>query len=972
MKVITSIFSIVIAIFILPTNLALDDDFDILILNSFNKNKIQEKVSYDEIRKNGPTMECIPQKDANRCYEISNSNKTEIAFKENKKNKEKFKSKDPIIKTYDHKSNIYSKEEEELNNPNIKHKEFRINLKKDSDKVTLDILLSYDDKDLTKEPKRNKKSSSNSTQFELNHNLNKNDLIKNLSEKLKNPGYSNENAKFYDFYSLGKSIRTIYGNTSEFELTLSDLKDLINEGFFSKKLLYSLWNHVFNNKYYHILPKIQQFKNKSILEEIDKNLASINSTMTKGKKTNKYNSKTTENKGKYNKNEKATPSDKILSLDNSNFDFFFKAFNNPESYYNPKLQINEFINQINNFTITNIEDVKDNRKKKSKKQKILNQSNMTNFKDLDLTETSKIFSVSEDMLIEQILYSANLAEDSSNDEIDYELEDIYHRAYKVEKLNSLNLEASKKVYYEIYILGIFPFKQGLILIVACVFFWMLYKLIKMLNLKDLNHLILNVMIIFFTLIISLKFYNWQFYISSSVIFFICSYSFKNVILRIVALILDTNKSDAIFTSNPESIGCFTFNFSVLSILLTTNYLICFYYLQYILNYMLFYGLCFRILDLLATYIEKSYSEVEIYLIYPLQSILYTTFGVVNFIAINFFSQINKYKEVNFTVNSLYLVSDVASYIGISYFFSFLVYQNIDYFNKDTSDKKSRDELEVSNDEIDENDYSICHERPNLKYFSFEEDSLWLILLVILLLIEFFYVCFENYIGFIISIELFRVFFKVIIKIFHHEYCRIIISLHFLICLLNLVIITNSNDNYLIQLIQTSNYSAKEISNIMKIVLKLIVILYIVIIFIQNYQYLYLFEKTKDEEYSEEAQFTNKDEPNIRKECNISINISSKKLDISKEIHTYLKGNNQTLSDKLSSILKEKEEENIKFEYGRFILYLIDFTLNYLILLVIMYTMAFVEKNYFIKIFYDFLYFIFLLRVRFKLLFSSLA
>jgi hypothetical protein len=564
-------------------------------------------------------------------------------------------------------------------------------------------------------------------------------------------------------------------------------------------------------------------------------------------------------------------------------------------------------------------------------------------------------------------------------------------SYKFKKHNSKIISESNISQNEIFLFYFVPLKNTIVLVITCSFFWIIYNIQQMFLRKGKNGLILHLACLSFSFSTAYILYEWHYYISSSIIFSQGGISLKHFVDAVLISIFKCHKDDLDVSIEPKNINQFLLKSIVIMVSFSIITFLIFYYHNYSISYIGFYGCLLKIISFITNYVQYDFADI----LKPSKDICYFVIGFINFLVCNLHRNLKKFNSIEENSDSFYIISEVFTFITVTTIFSYVKYQSLDlgcadeiYSDEDNKDRyKKLDEL---NNLINFDDNSAAEINKQLRPITFD-DILWLIVFIIGFTIYSISLCFSNYLGFCFCMHFFKHMFKLCGTIFKIKHIRIILSLFFILHIIFFTVLTFRDDYKLLNLfgiksnktinnfgtvldLKTlsnsyyslnpdlkdlifpfSDYSSREfklnsqflnkeeensisLSYSFKIFLKILSLFYIIFISIINYEYIYLFTD-KNIEYSE---------------CDIDF-----ASDLIKKVEYVETKKKKKIKSIEFQVIKD---DKAKFSFKNFIYINIEFILNYFILIIIVFNLKEIESNLIVKIFYDFLQIIFLLRV----------
>lgn len=478
----------------------------------------------------------------------------------------------------------------------------------------------------------------------------------------------------------------------------------------------------------------------------------------------------------------------------------------------------------------------------------------------------------------------------------------------------------------------FSIKSILVFVKSVIVFLWLYKFhrIKMTAGKRKNKL--NSFFIASTLTYCYLLYFWEYYVSCSIFFlFFCltlRYCVESVFIQCFGL--EANDIDISKESPSEKLFFCKLMILVICILIISA--LVYFVFPHFITYILFYGLIIKLLNFVIEYIQPFFSDK----VQPINDLIYFLFGFSNCLLTNFH---RNYKSNPFEqkIDSYYIASDLFTFVTISNLLSYIKIQSLDlksitivYETEEEKDEK----LKRINNAIDGENRPAIDINKNLKDFT-TNDILWFLVFMIGAILYFININSCNYLGFCLAMNFQKNIFRLFGGIFKTKATRIAKSLFLYYHLLSITVATCKSDHQLIGVLDLD----ESWSDILKFLVKFVGLIYTIYIIVTNYEYIYLF----DDQIKQAEENSCHSEVDYKK-FEITSNEVGKRKKKLRTIEIYLSGN-QT-----------------KFRYMNILYVTLEFTLNYIMISLIIYLTYNHEYFLIIKITYDFFLLIFLIRV----------
>lgn len=478
----------------------------------------------------------------------------------------------------------------------------------------------------------------------------------------------------------------------------------------------------------------------------------------------------------------------------------------------------------------------------------------------------------------------------------------------------------------------FSIKSILIFVKSVIVFLWLYKFhrIKMAAGKRKNKL--NSFFIVSTLTYCYLLYSWEYFVSCSIFFlFFCltlRYSVESVFIQCFGL--EANDIDIGKESQTEKLFFCKLMIMIACILIIS--ILIYFVFPHFITYILFYGLIIKLLNFIIEYIQPFFSDK----VQPINDLLYFLFGFSNCLLTNIHRnyKCNPFEQ---KVDSFYIASDLFTFVTISNLLSYIKIQSLDlksitivYETEEEKDEK----LKKINNAIDGENRPAIDINKNLKDFTLN-DILWLLVFMVGAILYFVNINSSNYVGLCLAMNFQKNIFRLFGGIFKTKATRIAKSLFLFFHLLSITISTSKSDHQLLSVLELDDTW----SEILKFLVKFIGLVYTIYIIVTNYEYIYLFDdqikQAEDNSCHSEVDY---------KKFEITSNEVGKRKKKLRTIEIYLSGNQN------------------KFRYLNILYVSIEFTLNYILISLIIYLIYNHERFLIIKITYDFFLLIFLIRV----------
>lgn len=508
---------------------------------------------------------------------------------------------------------------------------------------------------------------------------------------------------------------------------------------------------------------------------------------------------------------------------------------------------------------------------------------------------------------------------------------------KTDRLKYIFGKSQNELDTEYYLFNCIPLKAIGFILLTCVGLLFMHK-IQINFLK--NSFILTFFLLLLTYYIVEYLYLWKYYLSSSIMFIQLGFSFK-YFTDSIFYSLGFNKEDydiLMNISKTRSLIQFILKSIVLFLITFGVGFFCFKF-PYFLNYILFYICFIQLVYLISFYLQYEVSSI----FQPLKHFMLILVGILNFIFTKFHKKINKfhfsYSNTNTLsnekVDSFYLVSEIFSFICISYFYDYL-------FTQANSISHLFNEKNFENEEMNLKISSIVKNyKEQQKCFTLD-DSLWIIVFICVLGFGWLGLFNNNYLNFYFSLHLMKMVLKVFGRLFKVKILRIINCILIFLLVLENQIISSKNDSNLFELL---GFTFSTPMNLIKFICKVIGVFYVFIYVFVHYEFIYVNEKKNEMDDEDE----NRGDPqNLFKKVEITASFDKKKKKKIKSIEIQL-----------------LKEDKPKINLMNLLYVHIDFFLNFCIICLIYYLIKEVEKNYFIIFLYGLIISIMMIRVNIK-------
>lgn len=592
---------------------------------------------------------------------------------------------------------------------------------------------------------------------------------------------------------------------------------------------------------------------------------------------------------------------------------------------------------------------------------------------------------------------------SSDFDFSYETVNKNNKQSSSSSTNRILKDFEIKEQNEIYFMYVLPLKNTIIFVVSCSCFWILYNIQQVFMKKGKNVLAFNLIVLIFTIIVSFVLYDWKYYLSSSILFMKFSLCLKNTTDNLMILVLKVCKEDIDIATEPKSLYQF---FLKGIVFLTTSSIMTFLifnYLNYFINYFIFYGMLLKILNFITAFIQHDFPDA----LQPGKDFCFFIIGLLNFLISNLHRNLRRFKPVELESDSFYLISEAFTFITITTLFCYIKIQSLDLLNYEEIASDEEDEEKIKkynniNNIIDIENKPAIEVNKSLKHFT-KEDCLWFLVILLGLIMNSICIYYSNYLGFCFLMHFWKHKIKLFGSLFKTRYTRILISLFFIIHIFGFTIITFRNDERMLSIFglenniyydnissintigenvgtehfynyikyYNSNYNlikllnkfdiledefefdendfSEELKNsaqpfyynfneVIKLIVKLVGLFYIIYISVVNYEYIYLFNEKTAEIENFETEINN----NLLNKLEYT-NTDNRKKKKLKQIEF--------------QIIRES-----KFNMTNFLYINYEFLINYILIVIIMFMQVEIETNLLVKITYDFIQVLFLLRV----------
>lgn len=500
---------------------------------------------------------------------------------------------------------------------------------------------------------------------------------------------------------------------------------------------------------------------------------------------------------------------------------------------------------------------------------------------------------------------------------------------------------------EIYLIGFFPLKSIVIFIITMTGFWVLYNVhqyMSKMNINSYSFYFINIAVSYF---LAFCLYQWTYYLSSSLIFMNLTFTIKNLTEYFLLNNFRISKDDLDLNQDTKT----NIQLAVkMALIIISGGIVCLMIMLqfgYSLNYIIFYIIILKFITTISSYLKNEVASCFI----PCKNFILLCAGLLNYLLTNYHKKLVRYSYLNQQVDSFYIISEIFSFLAISNLYTFLMYQCFNIMQNPTP-KQSSDEV-IEEEELEEqsenNDSNpnpnktvhgnkIClSQRLNkdMKFFT-TDDVLWILVIGLAAFMFYSSLCFTNYFSFYLTLHFIKLIMHIFCSLFKVQFTRIILSLYFLNHILANSIISFRSDTELFKLL---GIESNQIIDIVKFSARLIGIIYLILDLVINYEYLYLFNERA-------AELDESENEEILRKVEISTSVEKEKRKKKKiktiEIHL-VRGEGQKLSFRNLFYINT------------------EFFLNYMIIISLIFLTKNIEKNFFIKVMYDFILFIFYLR-----------
>ena len=357
--------------------------------------------------------------------------------------------------------------------------------------------------------------------------------------------------------------------------------------------------------------------------------------------------------------------------------------------------------------------------------------------------------------------------------------------YKTDRLKVLKNNLQEDT--EFYLFSFIPLKSIGVLIISLFIFLFIYNLqIYFLNsrLASFNY---NFVCLFLVYYLCSLLYKWKFYYSSCILFFQIIFTSKNL-LDAFFILLGYEKVyiDIVERTVPTvSLEFFVIKAFILIIILIISHLLIFKQFNFFINYIYFYIAMAQFIYLVCKFLEKNVCEV----FQPFKKLVLFFFGLLNFLLTKFHRLIIRFPPINdYNKNdTFYIISDIFSFICISYICEFLFAQinNISHLFCE-----KRDEF---NEEITLKIQTILKEKKDHSKNFQLNDFLWFIVFFLGFLLISVGLYYNNFITYYFSLYFLEMIMKVYGKVYKVKILRISYCILFQFIVISNQIMYTKND-----------------------------------------------------------------------------------------------------------------------------------------------------------------------------------
>ncbi len=365
--------------------------------------------------------------------------------------------------------------------------------------------------------------------------------------------------------------------------------------------------------------------------------------------------------------------------------------------------------------------------------------------------------------------------------------------YKTDRLKVLKKNVNEDTEY--YLIGFIPLKS-IATFLLCVFIFLMFYNFHLYflnsNIASLNYNLACLIVVYFMCSIL---YKWKFFYSSSILFLQIIYCIKNI-LDAFFLLLGYEKVyiDIVERNVPTtSVEYFSIKAVILSTILIICHILLFKQFNFFMNYIYFYIAMAQFIYLFCKFFEKRVCQV----FQPFKKIVLFIFGFLNFFFTKFHRYIVRFPPIgdHNKNDTFYIISDIFSFVCISYLCEFLFAQT-NNFSHLFCEKKD----EMSEETTQKIQTILKEKKDHSKNFSFQ-DFPWLIVFFFGFLFLSVGLYFSNLITFYFSIYFFEMIMKVYGRIYKVKVLRITYILLFIFLLIANQIMYTKNDNILYEVIK---------------------------------------------------------------------------------------------------------------------------------------------------------------------------
>lgn len=482
---------------------------------------------------------------------------------------------------------------------------------------------------------------------------------------------------------------------------------------------------------------------------------------------------------------------------------------------------------------------------------------------------------------------------------------------------------------EYYLFNILPLKAIGLSLLTILIFLITHNIQIYILKKDKTSFVFNLISITISLYITESLFLWKYFFSSSLMFIQFCLGIKYLIDSCLCH-LGFNKEDLdIFISITKTKTLLQFTLKLIVFIIITGVIgvLSFNKFPFLLNYGLFYICLIQLTYLISFYLQ--YEAASIF--QPLKHFVLVTIGVLNFFFTKFHKRMNRFPTYYTKADSFYLVSDIFSFICISFIYDYLFTQanNISHLFYDksynTTDLNNEIAAIVKNYKEQQKDFSI-------------DDSLWILTFLLGLFGSGVGLLTSNYLTFYFSFHYFKLIFKVFGRLFKVRVIRVFYCYFIFIMLLFNHIMSTKLD---IKFFEVTGINTGQIISFIRGVWKLIGIIYILAMIFINHEFIYYVNEKRAD--FDDLNDDSSDQVLRKIEITTGFERRKKKKYKTIEIHVI-------------------KEEKTNFSLLHIIYIHFDLYTNYCNICLLFYLIRDIEKNYIILIFYAFLIIIMMIRV----------